>query len=73
MEVTENIHGINVTFWKTHVGHENDLAHLVLSKEDKAKIMGWYIINNFQFLIFVYVKYKKFIFFRLHGFRNFLG
>lgn len=40
MEVTENVHGVNVTFWKTHVGHDNDLEHLVLTKTDKAKISG---------------------------------
>lgn len=38
MEVTENVHGVNVVFWKTHVGHVNDLKHLTLSKEDRAKL-----------------------------------
>lgn len=42
IEVTENTQGIHVIFWKTHVGHDNDLAHLVLSKEDRSKIMGMY-------------------------------
>ncbi|EEB18872.1 hypothetical protein Phum_PHUM537440 [Pediculus humanus corporis] len=39
MEVTENVNGINVTFWKTHVGHDNDISHvLFLSKDKKDKI-----------------------------------
>ena len=40
MEVTENVHGVNVVFWKTHVGHVNDLKHLTLSKEDRARLEG---------------------------------
>lgn len=56
MEVTENVHGVNVSFWKTHVGHDNDLAHLALSKEDRARITGdfEYCIDLFIYLFLSY-------------------
>lgn len=42
--VVESAAGFSVTYYSTHFGHEQDLAHLPLQKEEKALISG--ILNS---------------------------
>ena len=39
LEIIEQ-EAVNVTYYKTHVGHEKDLRHIFLSKADKEELSG---------------------------------